>query len=202
MIAAGRLDELVPIENAAMPGRTVIQWEKDDLEALGLLKVDVLALGMLSAIRRALDLLNGYWFEGNAENAKERKDRREFYETTSQSSLRSLRYSVPSAFSGKWTLTLAEATAADSALAHPMGAGSDHVCGRGDAGGFAGSEALARQRFFSPEAKDPRNSRAAASRRRCRPPRRRPRTPPSRAPSSGSARASARPDRLPAGLPC
>ena len=47
MIAAGRLDELVPIENASMPERTVIQWEKDDLEALGLLKVDVLALGML-----------------------------------------------------------------------------------------------------------------------------------------------------------
>ena len=61
VIAAGRLDELVPIENAAMSERTVIQWEKDDLEALGLLKVDVLALGMLSAIRRALDLVNGYW---------------------------------------------------------------------------------------------------------------------------------------------
>ncbi|MCB1923245.1 MAG: error-prone DNA polymerase [Gammaproteobacteria bacterium] len=60
VIAAGRLDELVPIENASMPERTVIQWEKDDLEALGLLKVDVLALGMLSAIRRALDLLNGF----------------------------------------------------------------------------------------------------------------------------------------------
>jgi error-prone DNA polymerase len=58
VIAAGRLDELVPIENAAMPERTVIQWEKDDLEALGLLKVDVLALGMLSAIRRAIDLVN------------------------------------------------------------------------------------------------------------------------------------------------
>ena len=64
VIAAGRLDELVPIENASMPERTVIQWEKDDLEALGLLKVDVLALGMLSAIRRALDLLNGYWAAG------------------------------------------------------------------------------------------------------------------------------------------
>ena len=51
VIAAGRLDELVPIENAAMAERSVIQWEKDDLEALGLLKVDVLALGMLSAIR-------------------------------------------------------------------------------------------------------------------------------------------------------
>ena len=60
VIAAGRLDELVPIENAAMAERTVIQWEKDDLEALGLLKVDVLALGMLSAIRRAIDLINGF----------------------------------------------------------------------------------------------------------------------------------------------
>jgi error-prone DNA polymerase len=48
---------LVPVENAAMPERTVIQWDKDDLDALGLLKVDVLALGMLSAIRRALALV-------------------------------------------------------------------------------------------------------------------------------------------------
>ena len=54
VISRGPLAELVPIENAAMPGRTVIQWDKDDLEALGLLKVDVLGLGMLSAIRRAL----------------------------------------------------------------------------------------------------------------------------------------------------
>jgi len=51
------LCELVPIENASMPGRTVVQWDKDDLDALGILKVDCLALGMLSAIRRALDLL-------------------------------------------------------------------------------------------------------------------------------------------------
>ncbi|WP_426414601.1 error-prone DNA polymerase [Aestuariirhabdus sp. LZHN29] len=54
VIASGELSELVPQENAAMPGRTVIQWDKDDLEALGLMKVDVLALGMLSAIRKAL----------------------------------------------------------------------------------------------------------------------------------------------------
>ncbi len=57
VISRGRLAELVPAENAAMPERTVIQWDKDDLETLGLLKVDVLALGMLSAIRRALDLV-------------------------------------------------------------------------------------------------------------------------------------------------
>ncbi|NMG71250.1 error-prone DNA polymerase [Parazoarcus communis] len=58
VIARGRLDELVPIENAAMSGRTVLQWDKDDLDTLGLLKVDVLALGMLSALRRALDLVS------------------------------------------------------------------------------------------------------------------------------------------------
>ena len=55
VIARGKLSHLVPIENAAMADRTIIQWDKDDLDALGLLKVDVLALGMLSAIRRALD---------------------------------------------------------------------------------------------------------------------------------------------------
>ena len=57
VIARGPLSRLVPIENAAMMDRSVIQWDKDDLDALGLLKVDVLALGMLSAIKRALDLI-------------------------------------------------------------------------------------------------------------------------------------------------
>jgi error-prone DNA polymerase len=52
-----RLSRLVPVENASMPERTVIQWDKDDLDALGLLKVDVLGLGMLSCIRRALALV-------------------------------------------------------------------------------------------------------------------------------------------------
>jgi len=57
VITRDRLSRLVPIENAAMPERSVIQWDKDDLDALGLLKVDILGLGMLSAIRRALDLI-------------------------------------------------------------------------------------------------------------------------------------------------
>ena len=57
VITRGRLDEVVPIENAAMEDRTVIEWEKDDLESLGLLKVDVLALGMLSCLRRGFELL-------------------------------------------------------------------------------------------------------------------------------------------------
>jgi len=60
VIARDKLTRLVPVENAAMPERTVIQWDKDDLDALGLLKVDVLALGMLTAIRRCLDLVNGW----------------------------------------------------------------------------------------------------------------------------------------------
>jgi error-prone DNA polymerase len=60
VIAAGTLPELVPVENATMPERTVIQWDKDDLEVLGLIKVDVLGLGMLSAIRRSFELIRGF----------------------------------------------------------------------------------------------------------------------------------------------
>jgi error-prone DNA polymerase len=55
-----RLSRLVPVENASMEDRTVIQWDKDDLESLGLLKVDVLGLGMLSCIRRAINLVRGF----------------------------------------------------------------------------------------------------------------------------------------------
>ncbi|UWS69482.1 error-prone DNA polymerase [Pseudomonas mosselii] len=57
VISEQPLDRLVPVENAAMAERTVIQWDKDDLDMVGLLKVDVLALGMLSALRRCFDLI-------------------------------------------------------------------------------------------------------------------------------------------------
>ena len=57
VMSRGPLARLVPVENTAMPERTVIQWDKDDLDALGLLKVDILALGMLSAIRRMLAIV-------------------------------------------------------------------------------------------------------------------------------------------------
>ncbi|MEQ8206274.1 MAG: error-prone DNA polymerase, partial [Woeseia sp.] len=60
VISNGPLSALVPVENASMPDRTVIQWEKNDLEELGLLKVDVLGLGMLTAIRRSFDLINQF----------------------------------------------------------------------------------------------------------------------------------------------
>ncbi len=60
VISNGPLSELVPVENASMPERTVIQWEKNDLEDLGLLKVDVLGLGMLTAIRRSFGLIEKF----------------------------------------------------------------------------------------------------------------------------------------------
>jgi error-prone DNA polymerase len=60
VISEHPLHTLVPVENAAMAERTVIQWDKDDLELVGLMKVDVLALGMLSALRRTLDLLRAH----------------------------------------------------------------------------------------------------------------------------------------------
>ena len=61
VITQGRLDELVPVENAAMDDRTVIQWDKNDLEELGLLKVDCLCLGMLTAIRKCFHMLQKHW---------------------------------------------------------------------------------------------------------------------------------------------
>ena len=65
VLTKGPLSRMVPIENASMPDRTVIQWDKDDIDALGLLKVDVLALGMLTAIRKSLAFISqrkGYVF--------------------------------------------------------------------------------------------------------------------------------------------
>ncbi|GHA59290.1 error-prone DNA polymerase [Amylibacter ulvae] len=60
IITKGRLDELSPIANAAMEDRTVIEWDKDDIDALGILKIDVLGLGMLSCIRKAFALMRNH----------------------------------------------------------------------------------------------------------------------------------------------
>ena len=57
IITKGRLDEMCPIENAAMEDRTIIEWDKDDIDALGILKVDILSLGMLTCIRKCFDLI-------------------------------------------------------------------------------------------------------------------------------------------------
>ena len=61
VLTRGPLDEMVPIGNAAMDDRTFIEWDKDDIDTLGLMKVDVLALGMLSCLRRGLDLLKEHY---------------------------------------------------------------------------------------------------------------------------------------------
>jgi error-prone DNA polymerase len=60
VLTEGRLDEMVPIHNAAMEDRTFIEWDKDDIDALGLMKVDVLALGMLTCIRKSFDLMRAH----------------------------------------------------------------------------------------------------------------------------------------------
>lgn len=60
VIAQDKISDLVPLENASMPERTIIQWDKEDLEAMKLLKVDVLALGMLTALRKTLDAVSRY----------------------------------------------------------------------------------------------------------------------------------------------
>ncbi|MCE2874847.1 MAG: error-prone DNA polymerase, partial [Planctomycetaceae bacterium] len=59
IISRGPLGEMVPIEHAAMEDRSIIEWDKDDVEALGMLKIDILSLGMLTAIRKTIDLVNG-----------------------------------------------------------------------------------------------------------------------------------------------
>lgn len=60
VLTQGRLDEMVPIHNAAMDERTFIEWDKDDIDALGLMKVDVLALGMLTCIAKAFDMMRAH----------------------------------------------------------------------------------------------------------------------------------------------
>jgi len=64
VITKDPLCELVPIENAAMPDRTVIEWDKDDIDAMGMLKVDVLGLGMLTCIRKSFELIDDHGLHG------------------------------------------------------------------------------------------------------------------------------------------
>ncbi len=65
VITRSRLDEVMPIGNGAMDDRTFIEWDKDDLDALGILKVDVLGLGMLSCMRKAFDLMKSHYDQRN-----------------------------------------------------------------------------------------------------------------------------------------
>jgi error-prone DNA polymerase len=70
VLTQDRIDETVPVLNGAMEGRTFLEWDKDDIDALEIMKVDVLALGMLSAIRRAFGMLNGYGIHPIADMAE------------------------------------------------------------------------------------------------------------------------------------
>ena len=68
VLTQGRLDEMVPIHNGAMADRTFIEWDKDDIDVLGLMKVDILALGMLTCIRKAFDLMERHGLKGPGED--------------------------------------------------------------------------------------------------------------------------------------
>ena len=59
VVCQGRLDEVVPLENASMPGRVVVQWDKDDCADLGIVKVDLLGLGMMAVLEEAISIVNG-----------------------------------------------------------------------------------------------------------------------------------------------
>ncbi|GGE07883.1 error-prone DNA polymerase [Aureimonas endophytica] len=63
VLTRGRIDEVVPVLNTGMKGRTIVEWDKDDLDELGILKIDILALGMLSCLRRGFDLLRAHYGE-------------------------------------------------------------------------------------------------------------------------------------------
>ncbi len=81
ILTRDRLDQLVPISNAAMDDRTVVEWDKGDIESLGLLKVDVLALGMLTCIKRAFDMMKEHYgqeltLSGILDEEREDKERR------------------------------------------------------------------------------------------------------------------------------
>ncbi len=93
VITRGPLCELVPIENAAMEGRTVIEWDKDDIDALGILKVDVLGLGMLTCISRAIGMINGS-DEATQRRREEQAIKGRQTEATKGLEFRSLRRSV------------------------------------------------------------------------------------------------------------
>ena len=59
VVCQGRLDSVVPLENASMPGRVVVQWDKDDCAEMGIIKVDLLGLGMMAVLQETMAIVNG-----------------------------------------------------------------------------------------------------------------------------------------------
>src|SRR5207245_11083173 len=72
VICQGRLDHVVPLENASMPGRVVVQWDKDDCADMGIVKVDLLGLGMMAVLQDSLALVNG---EGESQKSEVRSQK-------------------------------------------------------------------------------------------------------------------------------
>ena len=70
VICQGQLDACVPLENASMPGRVVVQWDKDDCADMGIVKVDLLGLGMMAVLQDSLALVNGEQLVGSASHAE------------------------------------------------------------------------------------------------------------------------------------
>nr|MCU0789963.1 error-prone DNA polymerase [Nitratireductor sp.] len=78
VITRDRLDGNIPVMNTAMEGRTMVEWDKDDLESLGILKIDILALGMLTCLRKAFDLMEQHYGERLSLATIEKEDRRTY----------------------------------------------------------------------------------------------------------------------------
>ena len=75
VVCQGRLDEVVPLENASMPGRVVVQWDKDDCADLGIVKVDLLGLGMMAVLEEAITIMNGRFDSAQLAGLNRRRDR-------------------------------------------------------------------------------------------------------------------------------
>ena len=102
VLAADELVDRVPVEPATMEGRTVIQWDKDDIDALGFVKVDLLSLGMLTAIRKAFELVEGYRPPGSEESVgEEPPDARQF---TTPVGVQAAVAHGPQPYGRRWTL--------------------------------------------------------------------------------------------------
>ncbi len=120
VITRSRLDEVMPISNGAMPDRTFVEWDKDDLDALGILKIDVLGLGMLSCIRKAFDLMEKHYAFSSPPPLRGRSDREAIREGGEPRTLAQVSTPLPNPppFRGreKERLTLATIPAEDPAV--------------------------------------------------------------------------------------
>src|SRR5262249_32603350 len=88
VICQGQLDAVVPLENASMPGRVVVQWDKDDCADMGIVKVDLLGLGMMAVLQDSLALVNGEKATAESAERAEIDSRKEFSAGSAVSAVR------------------------------------------------------------------------------------------------------------------